>query len=113
MPVTKNYKRKTQKKQKGGWLWCETMPLKLVRPCKSEEVIIERNREAKDAEIQELKRENEMKIKEKETEMTALKKQKEDEIRALKSSTGAPMKLWGGKRKNKSQKKHKKRTGKK
>ena len=113
MPARKNYKRKTQKKNKGGRLWCETMPFNYIRPCKSEEIIIERNREAKELEIQELKKENEMKIKEKESEMAALKKQKEEEISALKSGTSTSAKLWGGKRRNKSKKKNKRRTGKK
>ena len=98
-------KRKTQKKVKGGWLWCETIPLKYINPCKPEEVAAERTREAQQIEKDAMKRETEMKIKEVEAEKKALDAQKDAEITALKTGTNAPLKLWGGRRKNKSQKK--------
>jgi hypothetical protein len=98
-------KRKTQKKVKGGWLWCETFPLKYIRPCKPEELTAERVREAEKLEREAIKKETDIKIKEVEAEKKALDAQKEAEITALKTGTNAPTKLWGGRRKNKSQKK--------
>lgn len=102
-------KRNTQKKVKGGWLWCEIFPLKFIKPCTNEELIAERNRESMQLEKDRIKKEKEDQIKIKESELDSIKKQKEEEIKTLKANvnvdttTTNKFKLWGGKNK-KSQK---------
>jgi len=106
MPNQRN-KRKTQKKVKGGWLWCETIPMKYISPCKAEELAAERIREAQQVEESARKKENDMRVKEAELQKKTMDAQMDAQITALKTAPTAPTKRWGifgGRGKNKSQK---------
>ena len=116
MPNQRN-KRKTQKKVKGGKLWCETSPFNYFIKCKDGEVEAERVREAALANEAAAKKDTEMRVKQLEAEQKAFDEQKKSQITALKNTPTAPTKRWGvfgGRRKNKSQKrKHSKKSAKK
>lgn len=114
------YKRQTQKKVKGGWLWCETSPFKYLMPCKPGEVEAERRREAQQIEKAAREKEISMRAKELEAQKKTMDAQMDAQITALKATpTDVPTKRWGifggsRLRKNKSQKrKNSKKSGKK
>ena len=115
------HQRQTQKKVKGGWLWCETVPLKYISPCKAEEVAAERLREAQQIEKAARAKEIAMKTKELEAQKKTMDAQMDAQITALKTpakqwklwgttDTVTPKpwwKIWGGRRNNRSQKRKK------
>lgn len=77
-------KRKTQKK--GGRLWCETIPIKYLKPCKQEEIIAERQRESEQKAKDEQKKQIEEQIKSKEEEIKNYKNRVQMEIDSLKNT---------------------------
>jgi hypothetical protein len=115
------YKRQTQKKVKGGWLWCETTPFKYLMPCKPGEAEAERRREAQQIEKAAREKEISMRAKELEAEKKKIDAQMDAKITAIKSTpTDVPPRgflgNFGGSRlrKNKSQKrKNSKKSAKK